>query len=156
MTPKHTDTSDYFAQIREPRIRNADNKWLGSPRPICGVDEVNGPGAAEVTGFIPTRHELLELARYWANVAVDIEYCWFCYETVGSTDMRLNSFAWRRVSRIHEVLGDAVSKVVDEVYQEYGKKQNPQFWNAFLNGTGEQLKRTGDGFLIDPGSPPAT
>ena len=64
-----TDTvlSAYEAQCREPKIRNADNEWLGSPFPIAAVEEVNGPGAAELAGFVPTRHELLELARYWAR-----------------------------------------------------------------------------------------
>jgi len=74
-----TDTmrSSYEAQCQKPRVRNADNEWLGSfggsGLRIGAVDEVNGSGAAEVVGFIPTRHELLELARYWANVAVEIE-----------------------------------------------------------------------------------
>lgn len=158
MTTKNNDNADsaqtigaeatadylpaYEVQNREPQVRNADNEWLGSwdgrGFRIGFVEEVNGPGAAEVVGFIPTRHELLELARYWANVAVEIEYCWFLFEQVGSSDMRRQPFAWRRVSRIQELLGADVEKVVDKVYEEYGKKQEPRYWGAFLHGNDEE------------------
>ena len=130
--------SAYEAQCQEPKVRNADNEWLGSPFPIAAVEEVNGTGAAEVVGFVPTRHELLELARYWAKVAVDIEYLWFLYQQVGSSDLRRQPFAWSRVGRIQELLGDDVSKIVDKVYEEYGRKQEPKYWDVFLNGTDEQ------------------
>jgi hypothetical protein len=36
------------------------------------VEEVNGTGAQEVQEFLPTRHELLQLVKYWARVDVDI------------------------------------------------------------------------------------
>jgi hypothetical protein len=136
--------SAYLEQSRFPEVRNADNEWLGSfsgPGFRIGyLDDVNGPGAAEVVGFVPTRHELLELAKYWTNVAVDIEYDWFLYGQVGSSDMRRRPFARRRIGRIQELLGDAVDKVVGEVYEEYGKKQDPRSWEVFLHGTEEQRK----------------
>jgi hypothetical protein len=143
------ETSDaYRAQIREPQVRNADNEWLGAvggPSFLVGyLDEVNGPGAAEVAGFVPTRHELLELARYWTNVAVEIEYDWFLFDQVGSSDIRRQPFAWRRVGRIQELLGDEVCNVVDQVYEEYGKKQKPRYWEAFRHGSTEQQKAVKD------------
>ena len=58
-------------------LLNADNESLGAMR--CGtfsigyVEEVNGTGAQEVQEFLPTRHELLQLVKYWARVDVDIE-----------------------------------------------------------------------------------
>ena len=45
--------------ILTPNVVNRDNAWLG---PIGGcighVSEVNGAGAEEVPGLVPTRHEL--------------------------------------------------------------------------------------------------
>jgi hypothetical protein len=43
------------------------------------VDEVHARDAEEVA-FMPTRHALIQLARYWARVAFDIEYWWFLYQ----------------------------------------------------------------------------
>ena len=134
----------YLTQKREPQVRNADNEclgsWGGAGFCVGFVEEVNGPGAAKVVGFIPTRHELLELVRYWANVAVEIEYHWFLCEQVGSSETRQHSFAWRRVNRIHELLGADVDKVIAEVHEELGKDANPRYWEAFLHGTAEQRK----------------
>ncbi len=138
------DLADFVAQRREPQFRNADNKGLGScGRPgfcIGYVDEVNGPGAGEVVGFVPTRHELLELARYWATVAVDLEYFWFTYGQYSSDRFRRQSLAWRRVGRIQELLGEDTNKVVEKVYEEYGEKQEKRHWEAFLLGNAEQRK----------------
>ena len=42
--------------------------WYGDDRILIGyVDEVNGPGSEEVSGFVPTRHELIQLVKYWAT-----------------------------------------------------------------------------------------
>jgi hypothetical protein len=132
----------FEAQNREPQVRNADNEWLGSwggPSFRVGfVEEVNGPGAGEVAGVIPTRHEVLELAKYWAKCAVHIEYWWFLFEQVGSSETRQHSFAWRRVNRIHELLGADVDKAVADVYEELGKGANPRYWEVFLHGNDEQ------------------
>ena len=49
-------------------VKNKDNDSLlpwGNDRFVVGyVDEVNGPGAAEIPDFIPTRHELLSRMTY--------------------------------------------------------------------------------------------
>ncbi|MGA3315458.1 MAG: hypothetical protein ABSC64_03355 [Candidatus Korobacteraceae bacterium] len=136
------DLADFFAQRREPQVRNADNKGLGSwggPGYCVGyVDEVNGPGAGEVVGFVPTRHELLELARYWATVAVDLEYFRFLHGQYSSDRYRQQCFAWRRVGRIQELLCEDADKVVDEVYEKFGKEQNQKYWETFLRGNAEQ------------------
>ncbi len=104
------------------------------------VEEVNGSAAAEVIGFLPTRHELLELARFWANVAVDIEYFWFRYQKHSSAGICRRTFAWKRVARIQELLGADGDKVVDEVYEKFGKNQNDKYWEAFMHGDYEQRK----------------
>jgi hypothetical protein len=49
--------------------------WYGNDRVVIGcVDEVNGPGSIEFPSFVPTRHELVQLAKYWATVQVDLDF----------------------------------------------------------------------------------
>lgn len=104
------------------------------------VDEVNGLGATEVPGFVPTQHELLELVRYWARVAIEIDWDWFVAATFGSEDIRLEPFAWSRIVRIGDLLGKApVKTVVDEVYADFGERfVDKTYWNIYLHGTEEE------------------
>jgi hypothetical protein len=109
---------------------------------IGSVDEVNGRGAEEISAFVPTRYEMIQLAKYWANVAIDIEYFWFCCEQVGSSDRRRRSFAWRRVSRIAELLGEnEIDQAVKDAYDDFGKSRDPRIWNIFRNGTREEREQ---------------
>lgn len=137
--------SKEVAEVEEtyPVVRNADNDSLGPSGGygfIIGyVDEVNGRGAEEIQGFLATRHELIQLAKYWTTKAIDIEYWWFLYEQVGTSETRSRAFAWRRVSRIEEIVGkEEVDGAVKEAYDEYGKRLDAKAWNIFLNGTPEE------------------
>ena len=40
-------------------------------------DEVTGEGAAGVSGFVPSRDELIQLAEYWERIALKEEWFWF-------------------------------------------------------------------------------
>lgn len=137
------EVGELLKQLDNPAIRNADNELLGQLRgrgfTIGHVDEVNGRGAEEIQGFVATRHELIQLAKYWAEKAIHIDYLWFLYEQTGSSDRRVRAFAWRRVSRIAEMVGkEEGDEAVKQVYEEYGKSQDPRVWNIFLNGTAEE------------------
>lgn len=126
-------------QRTRKKIVNADNKhlhaWGGQGIVIGYVDEVNGEGAAELSAFNPTRHELLRLADYWERVALDLEYFWFETGQVGSDDARRRSFARRRVARIATVIGaEPVDSVIEAVWDEFGKSCDPEHWNLFLHG----------------------
>ena len=126
-----------------PAVRNADNEYLGSsevgPMVIGYVDEVNGPGAAAVPDLVPTRHEVIQLLKYWYEIIVSHDYFWFCYQQTGGCEERLDAFANRRVERIASLLGETETrKTIDEFYEEYGKKQDLEAWDIFLNGDEEQ------------------
>ena len=123
-----------------PAFTNADNDYLGGD---CWVDEVNGPGAAEVPDFVPTRHELILLLKYWHEVMVGNDYIFFRTGMMSAdTEMRLNWFADSRIFRIVRLLGDKETrKAMDEFHEEYGKKQDQRTWDIFHNGDEEQ-KRT--------------
>jgi hypothetical protein len=112
ITVTSQDLENYRKHLENPSVRNADNDLLGAirGRGVCTgfVDEVNGPGAEECSAFVPTRNELLQLVKYWAKIAIDIDYFWFCYEQSGSREIRLEPFAWRRINRIAALLGNEV------------------------------------------------
>jgi hypothetical protein len=135
----------YWEHLANPVVRNVDNELLGAIRlrglTIGCVEEVNGRGAEEVRNFVPTRHELIQLVKYWAKIGIDIDYFWFCYQQTGSTEMRRGPYAWRRVKRIADILGvEVVKEAIDEACEEYGKDQDPRAWNIFLNGTSEERR----------------
>lgn len=121
-------------------VKNADNDHLeptGNDRLVFGcVDEVNGRGAQEIPEFIPTRHELLELAKYWAREATRTYFFCWSVDQSGSTEIRLIPFAWRRVERIAELLGeDEVNQAVDTAVAAFGEEQgNDVIWTTFQEG----------------------
>ena len=121
-TNGNTDTS---VNINENK-HSPDSEGLGfygNGRMTVGyVDEVNGPEAVEMPGFLATKHELIQLVKYWARIRIDIRFDWFANQCVGSSETRLESFAGRRIARIAEVLGnDETSAVVEQAYADYPK-----------------------------------
>ena len=122
-------------------VRNADNGWLYEPRGLelnfGDVDEVNGVGAEEIEGFKPTRHELLQLALYWAERAAQIEFDRFV--DLAGTDSRALPFARARVDRIEDLLGDEVEEVIKRASKMVEARSDPRHWGIWQNGTTAQL-----------------
>jgi hypothetical protein len=116
---------------------------------IGGVDEVNGTGALEASGFVPTRHELAVIAEYWLRELLDIEFFSFCFGQTGSRELRLCPFAARRLGRIESILGETVVEGIErKVYSEQRAKVDPRLWKMFLNG--ERPQRDDNGLTIFP------
>ncbi len=119
---------EWLKRMMKPSVENADNEWLG---PNGDVWEVNGPGAQEFHDFHPTKHELITLAKYWAEAAIDTEFGWFLGKWLFSSELRSQPFAWQRVNRIRALIGKEVDEAIEHVYQTYGAKQDKQAWEAF-------------------------
>jgi hypothetical protein len=120
-------------------LRNADNESLmpwGNGKVVIGyVEEVNGKSAGKVAGFVPTRHELIQLVKYWQRKALEQEYSWFLSGQVGSTETRRHAFALRRVASIWDLLGEEeIQQTTDRVYAEFGEGTDPRLWDIFLHG----------------------
>ena len=99
------------------------------------VDEVSGRGAEEIHGFVPTRHELLQLVKYWEDVYLDYAMMWFFYATAGSDWLRKQSFARHRIGRIADILGDdEVNKAIDEVCSKMREQIGDRYWEIFISG----------------------
>jgi hypothetical protein len=147
--PTKCDDGARGTTAEQPKEENAPHKgnpdseglgWYGNDRIVIGcVDEVNGAGSIEFPSFVPTRHELIQLAKYWATVRIDLDFSYFVDGQTGSTEIRLGPFASRRVARIAEALGEEeVAKAVNEAYDEFGKGIDPRKWRIFREGTPEE------------------
>jgi len=124
---------------------NADLQPMGLPTVCIGrVDIVNGSEAREVGGFIPTRAELVELAKYWEYTFLSRAYVVFSTDQIGSTDLRLAPFAKRRVTRIIDLVGIDGAEAVQQVRDEFASRVGARAWKRFcrylgpghLHGTG--------------------
>jgi len=123
-------------------IKNSDNEHLFSHEIFEGyyVDEVNGAGAAEVAGYIPTRHELVQLVKYWYGRLLDDEWFRFLYGGWDSREFRIGRFAPRRIRRAAAAIGqEEVDRAIKQVKDEFKANLNDtRLWEIFENGTDEQ------------------
>ena len=116
---------------------NADLKPIGLPTVCIGfVDNVNGYGAREVAGFIPTQAELVELAKYWEYTFLSRAYFVFSTRQIGSTDLRLSPFAERRVTRIIDLVGVDAAEGVQQVRDDFASRVGARTWNEFCEYLG--------------------
>src|SRR5258708_3155089 len=90
-------------------VQNKDNASLlpyAAGGGIIGcVDQVNGPGAEEIKGYIPTKHELIQLVRFWYRECLDNRWKFFSFGQSGSSESRLGRFAMRRIKRAKALIG---------------------------------------------------
>ena len=119
-------------------VRNIDNEHvqpMGIKDGVIGfVEEVNGLGAQEIPGFVPTRHELLLLTHHWEKKAIGIEMFWFTYGQVGSSDMRIQPYARLPVNRIMDLLGDEVNEAIGRAEAEVKQEVGEETWQRLVNG----------------------
>lgn len=123
--------------------------WYGDDRLTVGyVNEVNGPDSAEMPDLVPTRHELIQLLKYWARLRRKHLFGFSLYGQTGSNESRLHAFAGRRINRIATVLGEEeVQKAIEEAEQEFSKTVDSRVWAIFKNGTPEEREAFQDEVL---------
>jgi hypothetical protein len=139
-------------QMRQEPRACPDSEGLGCGRnekfTVGHVEEVNGPDSAEVPDFIPTRHELIQVVKYWEKLRLDHLFYYFLFGQTGSSETRRVAFAGRRVSRIARLLGDEeVRKAIQEVDAEFSKTIDPRGWAIFKDGTPEEQEAFQEEFL---------
>ena len=142
-TLEGTSSSGEPQKLQVPNPDNADlGAGGGGPFVFGFVDEVNGPKAAECPDFTPTIHEALELVKYWATRAYEIETFYFLYGQSGGSESRTLAFAWRRIDRIGKAIGKtAVKEVMAEVENEFRRRLGDRKWEVFQNGTPKDLEK---------------
>ena len=115
---------------------NDDRDGLGprcfGPLAIGSVDQVNGKNSLPCPDYVATRHELLELVRYWLNQVLSIETTFYYERQIGSDDWRIAEYGKRRLDRITKLLGwTAVEPVVSAIEDRYRQEMGDRDWATF-------------------------
>lgn len=106
------------------------------------VPEIHGEDAAGCPGYVPTRHELRQLARYWAGVGLDFRLDCCFLQMVCGTGSRRAAYAGTRLSRMAEVIGeDAVRQEEDAAAEEVRRRLGPDLLHVFTRGSLEEEMR---------------
>ena len=114
------------------------------------VDEIHGEGGVEIESFNPTRHEVLQLVKHYAQAILHIKWGWLTMDCVGSSDRRERNFAIARIEQIRTCIGTTlVESVMDEVCSESvgeklanGPRSPTNVWhNLTKNGMANQAIR---------------
>ena len=137
--------TDYLDALRKSKGANRDTDGLGTmavgPFLIGGVDGINGEDGKEVQEFVATRHELKQLAEYWALERLDHDFWFFLHQQTGSREWRQSVYIDRRVGRLHGILGkEAMDKAFDGAAARIRKLRNisDEEWKVFTEGTREE------------------
>ena len=94
---------------------------------------------SDVPDLKPTRHELIQLVKYWATVVLEIQYYFFLFEQAGSYEWRLGAFAQDRICLIETALGEEeVQEAVEQAEREFSKGIDSRYWAMFKGGTKEE------------------
>jgi hypothetical protein len=125
--------------------QNDDNQSLGVDRTagmaLGYVDACNGSEAQTRPAYVPTRRELLELAKYWLTVIMEFHTDFFLLGLTGSIESRTAAFAGCRLSDIESVLGsDAMQAVAERVEGKFRERLGDRLWDIFQNGTAAQVE----------------
>jgi hypothetical protein len=117
-----------------------DAQGLGPSGVACGVYDITGDGGVEVS-FVPTKNEVLQLARYWATEIITLDFYFFLYGQTGSEEWRTYLFAERRLNRISQLVGEEeVRNAFKDAEETFGKARLPQDWKVFKEGSEEEQR----------------
>lgn len=115
-------------------VQNKDNGSLlpsVAGKYIFGsAEEVNRAGAEEITGYTPTKHELIQLVQFWYRELLGIHWKFFFSCRSGSYEARLGAFARRRIDRAEAMIGkEAVDQAIKEVRDKFkAKLDDARLW----------------------------
>jgi hypothetical protein len=143
---KYSGGGAYFERLAVSRGTNRDSDGLGKmnvgPFIVGTVDAINADDGQESHDFVPTRHELKQLAGYWAEERLAHDHEWFVYQCTGSSEWRWSTFIDRRLNRLAEILGDdAMKEVWDKAIASYRRGcpgLTDEDWRIFTCGTDEE------------------
>ena len=104
-------------------------------------------GYEDIPDFVPIKRELLQLVNFWVKKDLDRAFFEFMCATYAGSTLSFSAYAWSRIDRIGELLGEeSVKKAVEEAYAEFGKDKNQRHWEIFMHGSSEDRKALQDEF----------
>jgi hypothetical protein len=138
--------SNYLDRLEKSAGSSRDTDGLGTmaagPFVVGSVEAINGEDGKEAPEFVATRHELKQLAEYWALEGLKHDFEWFVCQQTGSSEWRWSVYVDRRLNRLGEILGPgAMSEVHQQAVQAFRKLRSTVSdadWRVFTEGTQEE------------------
>lgn len=136
-------TTDYLDRLQKSVGSNRDADGLGTmaagPFVVGGVEAINGEDGKELPEFVATKHELKQLAEYWALEGIEHDFDWFVYQSTGSSEWRWSVYIDRRLNRLSEILGpeemQRAHKAAVASFRKRNAKITDEDWQIFTKGT---------------------
>jgi hypothetical protein len=133
-------TPDYRSDANPGNAKlSADSEGLGAQndKKTFGV----GADEQEIPEFVPTKEELIHLAKYWAGRLLDVQLWTFQTGQYNRWEWTEEGYALDRIDRIKQVLPEQeVNQAIQEVEDPTKKSVGDKIWNIFRNGTQEQVE----------------
>jgi hypothetical protein len=133
-----TRTDGHNGPSRENET-NAARNYRNLIADRTGIGQISGSegiGSPDQPTYVPTRHELLELARYWLTERYFVETLAFWGEPVDRQDGGKWNLAIGRLDRIAAVLDeDGIREVRCGVEEDFRRRMGEKAWNIFMNGS---------------------
>jgi hypothetical protein len=138
------------AKMSEPESTADDSRKLSEdarglgPRQagrirIGVLDMIVGESGLEVPGYKTTKYETLQLVRHWAGEILGLDFGFFLYGSVGSSEWRIREYANRRLNTIAKSIGEEeVKKAFKQAEEAFAKGADPQAWKIFMEDTREE------------------
>jgi len=96
-----------------------------------GRADISGAGA-KPSGFIATKHELEQVAKYWLHQQLDNDFYEFTSQSSGSFECGLARYSTHRLNAIADVLGaDRLAELTYEVIEGFKMAIDPTVWEIF-------------------------
>ena len=115
----------------------ADSEGLGTQSEtktfVVGEDERESPE------FVPTKEEVIHIAKYWVRRRLEVRFWVFKFEQCSRSEWVEGRYALNRIDRIAEILPEQeLNKAIDEVEHDFKHDIGDDVWDIFTNGTEEQ------------------
>jgi len=146
-TPPRNDSDDldeesFFEQFR-PEGECPEEIPNGSDEK--GSEIRDDPPPAERLDYAPSRHELVQLARYWIREDLTFSVDYYLFGFTSCSQSKLVAHGGDRLRQLDKVLGDeAIEKAVKQVEDEYRYSLGDRIWEFFTKGSRSELRAVQD------------
>jgi hypothetical protein len=118
------------------RVGRFTMDWFDKEEQVAYERQIAHVAAGEeIPEFMPRRSELEELARYWADLHLHLEYLMWCYGQVSHIELLRIEGAAQRLDDVASHLGeDTVRKIVEQVKEKIQLSVDAHYWHCYTNG----------------------